>query len=302
MRNWNQWRIRITGIIIVTISLLSCSVPSGDSFRFVFMTDIHVQPERRAVEGYEAAIAHVNSLNPDFVITGGDLVMDALGQSFQRADSLYRIFEQTSALFEMDVFHCIGNHEHFGVYKNSGVSPDHPEYGKAMFANRLGNGKTYRSFDYEKWHFILMDGVGITRDRQYTGIIDEQQLAWLKEDLESIGPDRSVVLALHIPLYSVRKQFTDGPLAANTPGLVVSNSKDVWDIIKNYNVQIVLQGHLHVVEEMVWKGTHFITGGAVCGAWWEGSFEGFPEGFVVVDVEGNDFTWWYETFEWNAGE
>ena len=135
MQNLKWWKIRITGIIIVTIFLLSCSVPSGDSFRFVFMTDIHVQHGRRGIEGYEAAIDHVNSLNPDFVITGGDLIMDALEQSFQRADSLYRIFEQTSDLFEMDVYHCIGNHEHFGVYKNSGVSPDHPEYNNLPVSN-----------------------------------------------------------------------------------------------------------------------------------------------------------------------
>jgi Icc protein len=303
-QNWNRRRAVLIGILLIpAVFFVFCSgVKDNHSFRFVFMTDIHVQPELRGVEGYKAAIARVNQLKPDFVITGGDLVMDALGQSFQRADSLYRIFEETSREFTMPVYHCIGNHEHFGVYTRSGIQPDHPEYGKKMFANRLGDGKTYRSFDFGEWHFILMDAVSITPEREYTGLIDDQQLAWLKEDLQNIGPDQSVVLALHIPLYSVRNQFTDGPLAANTAGLVVSNSDAVWKIIQDYKVQIVLQGHLHVVEEIVWKGTHFITGGAVCGRWWKGPFEGFPEGFVVVDVEGDYFTWWYETFEWNAGE
>ena len=60
-----------------------------DKFSFVFMTDIHVQPELSADKGLMAAIKKVNELNPDFVITGGDLIMDALGQTKERADSLY---------------------------------------------------------------------------------------------------------------------------------------------------------------------------------------------------------------------
>jgi len=64
----------------------------------------------------------------------------------------------------------------------------------------------------------------------------------------------------------------------------------------------VLQGHLHVIEEIVWKGTHFITGGAVSGAWWGGPFEGFPEGFVVVDIKGDEFDWYYKTLELKPGE
>ncbi|MBU0755753.1 MAG: calcineurin-like phosphoesterase C-terminal domain-containing protein [Planctomycetes bacterium] len=43
-----------------------------------------------------------------------------------------------------------------------------------------------------------------------------------------------------------------------------------------------------------------MTGGAVCGAWWEGAYDGFPEGFVVIDIEGDDFSWRYETYGWKA--
>src|SRR5262245_23463423 len=54
--------------------------PGG--FRFVHLTDIHVQPERRADEGFAKCIDAVESLNPkpDFILAGGDLVYDAAGQ------------------------------------------------------------------------------------------------------------------------------------------------------------------------------------------------------------------------------
>ena len=56
------------------------------------MTDIHIQPEENAVAGFTQALDSVNKLNPDFILTGGDLIMDALGQSYGRADSLYNLY------------------------------------------------------------------------------------------------------------------------------------------------------------------------------------------------------------------
>ena len=97
-----------------------------NTFRFVFMTDIHVRPEMRASEGFAAAIEKVNSLNPDFVITGGDLIIDALEQRFTRADSMYDLYDDLSKQFNMPVYNTIGNHEVFGLYEKSGVQPSHP--------------------------------------------------------------------------------------------------------------------------------------------------------------------------------
>ena len=65
----------------------------SDKFSFVFMTDIHVQPELKAGEGFKQAIDSINSIKPNFVITGGDLIMDALGVGFPRADSLFNLYD-----------------------------------------------------------------------------------------------------------------------------------------------------------------------------------------------------------------
>jgi 3',5'-cyclic AMP phosphodiesterase CpdA len=264
------------------------------------MTDIHVEYGRRADAGFRHAIRQVNALEPDFVITGGDLIMDALGQTYSRADSLYNLFQEIEKEFTMPVHHTMGNHEMFGVYTSSGVSPDHPDYGKTLFMKRLNNGKRYRSFDHEGWHFILLDGVAITPERTYIGEIDTEQLEWLASDLEGVGKETPVVMSVHIPFFTMFTQIREGALARSSPGLVIGNAKEVWELIEPYNVRLVLQGHLHVVEELVWKGTHFVTGGAVSGAWWTGSNFGFAEGFVVVDVKGDQFTWTYQETGWNA--
>jgi 3',5'-cyclic AMP phosphodiesterase CpdA len=264
------------------------------------MTDIHMQPEKQATEGYKAAIAKVNALKPAFVITGGDLIMDAFEQTYGRADSLYNLFILTNTLFEMPVYHTIGNHDIYGLHEKSHAQPDHPEYGKMMFRKRLGGGKRYRSFDHGKWHFILLDSIEPVEGDGYIGKIDTEQLEWLLNDLNTVGKERPIVISVHIPFFSVSTQFRNGSTVANSEGLIITNAKEVWDRIAPYKVKLVLQGHLHIVEEIVWKETRFVTGGAVCGAWWNGPYVGFPEGMIVVDVKGDDLTWRYETYGWQT--
>jgi Icc protein len=228
------------------------------------------------------------------VIAGGDLIADALGQKKSRVDSLYDLYIQECRLFNMPVYNAIGNHEHFGVFKESGVSINDPEFGKAMFEKRLGNGHASRSFNYRNWHFILLDGVSITRDRNYIGKVDSSEIVWLRQDLSRIDSSRNVALVTHIPIATVSTQFLKGPLAVNDPGLVVINSDSVLKLFKGFHLRLILQGHLHLVEAIEWRGITLITGGAVSGAWWKGTFEGFEPGFVVVDVNGDKIAWRFE--------
>jgi len=269
-------------------------------FRFVFMTDIHVQPERQAAQGFKMAIEAVNRLNPAFVITGGDLIMDALQTPADRVDSLYILYQDLSAAFKMPVYNTMGNHEVFGLYEASGISPENRAYGKQMFRDRLGNGTTYYSFDYKGWHFIVLDGIGFTAERRYYGHVDSLQLNWLKNDIAAVDPSIPVVLSTHIPLFSVYGQMKNGPMFAMGEGGVVTNALEVINILAGHNLKLVLQGHLHVLEEMRYGNTTFITGGAVCGAWWKGSRDGTPEGFLVVEVKHNDFSWEYKTYGWQV--
>jgi 3',5'-cyclic-AMP phosphodiesterase len=293
------WRMSAVLIVLILISLISfdCGGKSG-SFRFVFMTDIHLTGDRNAVEKFRQAIASVNKLRPrpDFVITGGDNIMDALGQPLDKADSLFTLYQREIKGFDMPVYTSMGNHDFSGVYISSGVDTANPDWKERLFLKKFGREKPYLSFNRDGCHFILLNSIYITPQRTYTGRVDTAQLAWLARDLKENGKERPVFIVTHIPLYSARVFFSQGSLAANQAGNVVANSDQVWKICQDYPVRAVLQGHLHVLEEIVWKGTRFITGGAVCGAWWNGSYEGFPPGYVVLDVNGDTIDWHYQTF------
>ncbi len=289
--------------------LISCDSQKGlkeeasaeDQFTFAFLTDIHLQPELRATEGFKKAIAKVNELNPDFVITGGDLIMDALGVPFERADSLYNLYNEVVKEFKMPVYNTFGNHETFGLYKDSGVDSTHEEYNKKMFENKIG--KRYYSFDHKEWHFIVLDAVGVKPDRNYYGHIDEKQIEWLKSDIAGITKETPIVVTVHIPFVTSMTQLKEGSLAANSEGIVITNARDVLLLLYEYNLKLVLQGHLHFLEDIYVGGkTHFITGGAVSASWWKGPRGIMEEGFVLIKVKDQEMDWEYIDYGWEAGQ
>lgn len=269
-----------------------------NEFSFVFMTDIHLQPERKAPEGFKMAIDKVNELNPDFVITGGDLIMDALGQSWGRSDSLYKLYQEYTGFFKMPVNNTIGNHEIYGIYRESKADPSHPEYGEKMFEQRLG--PSWYAFSHKGWKFFILNSIEDTKRSSYIGWVDSLQMAWLNKELSQTDKQVPLVISTHIPFLTIYAQKYDGSTLANDSSLVVANSKQVLDLFKEHNLRLVLQGHLHTVEEIKVDNVSFITAGAVSGKWWSGANRGFEEGFVKIDVNGQNFKWKYIDYGWTV--
>ena len=289
--------------LLISFSVLfnSCQETGKEveSFSFAFITDIHIMPEKQAVEGFRKAVDDINVMKPDFVITGGDLIMDAPRVSYERADSLYNIYTSEVLNFEMPVYNTIGNHEIFGIYKESNTPPDHPEYGFKMYEKRIG--ERYYSFDYKGWHFILLNSIQY-KDHKYYGMIDEKQMEWIKRDLLNVDPQTPIVISTHIPFITVFTQYLFGEYAPDYRGLIVENTRDVLDLFVGHNLMLVLQGHLHYLEYIELDGISFITGGAVSARWWEGPNHNTEEGYLMVYAEGDDFTWEYVDYDWDAVE
>ena len=297
----------LTGLLLIV--LMACTSPSGrkaappeDEFSFAFLTDIHLQPERGAEAAFQWAINEVNKRNPDFVLTGGDLVMDALNQTYGRTDSLYKSYERLAGKFKMPVYNTIGNHEIYGWQRNEANIEQHPEFGKKMYEQRVG--PRYYAFEHKGWHFFILDAIYLGERGVYTGKIDDEQLAWLTGEIKKINKDAPVAITVHMPFVTSATQLTRGALAPNPEGLVISNSSQVLRLFTDYNLKLVLQGHLHYLEDIyVQNQIHFITGGAVCGRWWNNEPDSKPEeGFVMVHVKGDDLTWEYVDYGWTPPE
>jgi len=275
------------------------SVPEY-TFSFAFLTDIHLQPEKNAVEGFQQAIDTLNKLKPDFVITGGDLIMDALAQTEGRADTLYNLYLEAIKEIDMPIYNTIGNHELFGIYEKSGIYPSHELYGDKMFGNRIG--EKHYAFNHKGWRFYILDSIDETKERTYYGHIDQEQMDWLKQDLKSVDKNTPIAISVHIPFITVQTQLLQGPLAPNGPGGVITNGQEVLELFKDFNLKLVLQGHLHFLEDIYAQGIHFITGGAVSAAWWNGPRNGMEEGFLLVKISDDELTWDYIDFGWEVVE
>ena len=288
-------------IVLAFISCNSKTTKSTDGdFSFVFMTDIHLQPEQNAPQGFKQAMDSVNALNPDFVITGGDLIMDALGQTFERSDSLYNLYETMIKELKMPVYNSMGNHEIYGIYKESGADKNHSEYGEKMFENRLG--KSYYAFDHKGWKFMILNSIEDTKESSYIGLIDSVQMNWIRQELSKTPKETPIVISTHIPFLTVFEQKYYGSTLKNDSSLVVANSKDVIDLFENHNLKLVLQGHLHTIEDIYVDGIHFITSGAVCGRWWNGANKGFEEGFMQISINNDQLSSEYKDYGWNVSE
>ncbi len=295
---------------VPSLPLQAAPSSSAGRLRIVFFTDTHLQPELRADEGTALALAKVRSLKPDLCIQGGDHCFDLAAVPRERSVMLLDLYTRTEqALHGIPIEHVIGNHDVFGRATSSGVSPSDPLYGKKAFEQRFSS-KTFRSFNRAGYHFILLDSIQITPEREFDAMIDPEQLTWLRADLAATPQGTPILVACHVPLVSAAPQYTppDDKAAkasalavlSNLHGFLIGNARETIDCFEGHNVIAVLQGHTHINETVFWRNTPYITSGAVSGNWWHGSRWGTPEGFTVLELAAGKVEWRYETYGWQS--
>ncbi|MFO0973354.1 MAG: metallophosphoesterase [Phycisphaerae bacterium] len=282
---------------------------AAQGFRFVHLTDIHVQPERAADRGLARALRAVEALRPrpDFILTGGDLVFDVFAAPAPRAESLFKMLRKVFAdNTSLPVHHACGNHDVFGWGAKHGVTPATPGYGKALVKQSLELHDLHYAFDHKGWRFLVLDNVQPgPGPHAYVGALDGEQKDWLAQELTRSAGKQPIVTVEHIPLLSASPfAFTEyrRPEGWELPNaLVCMDAADRLKLYRDRNVRLCLSGHLHQLDRVEMHGTTFICDGAVCGNWWRGAYEGLSEGFGVLDLRPDGtFDHSYVTYGWQA--
>jgi Icc protein len=273
--------------------LHAAEAPSPEDFSFIFFTDTHIQPELNAAQGTAMAFHKARSIPADFAIGGGDLVFDVSAVPRSRALSLYDMYTKVEQDLGMKTYHAIGNHDVIGAGADL-ISSDDPIYGKRLWRQRFG--ATFFSFDHKGYHFVILDSIEYKADHSFIGIIDTEQLGWLKKDLASIPASMPIIVVVHMPLATSVFSYEGSDSYKMSSMLTVTNAKEVIDVLDQYHVIAVLQGHTHLNEQVVWKGKTFLTSGAICGNWWRGNRLGIAEGFTVVHLRQGAFSTEYVTY------
>jgi Icc-related predicted phosphoesterase len=260
------------------------STKKKSKFSFAFFTDIHLNKgKNNCFEGFDSAIRSAKKYRADFILTGGDNVdIDVLGKDAQTANELYTRYAQMIAKAGIEYHAAIGNHDRFwGCEKNDRL------YNDGLFEKYIN--ESYYSFNHKGWHFIVLN--------TSNSVVDEQQKQWLANDLKNTDSDTPVIVVVHVPFLSVYYPALNGKY---TSADTFSNFKEIWDMFDGKNLKLVLQGHMHLYEEIKVRDVQLITAGAVSANWWGGPFHGTEEGFLLVNINGDTVDWKYIDYGWNG--
>lgn len=256
------------------------------SLRIAHLTDVHIQPERKGDEGLAACLNHVQELEdkPDWILFGGDNVMNVDSEDGrQRADVQINTWRRVLR-DELSTPHktIIGNHDVLGMQ---------PIEGKDWAVNAYELPGRYYAFDEKGWRFIILDSTS-PEEGGYKGRIDEEQFAWLEEQLKNAPESTPVCVASHIPILAACAYF-DGENEKsgnwNVPGawMHVDARRIKTLFARHPNVRLCLSGHIHLADEVEYLGVKYACNGAVSGAWWGGAYQEFEPGYALVDLYDN---------------
>ncbi|MFO0963651.1 MAG: metallophosphoesterase [Phycisphaerales bacterium] len=281
--------------------------------RICHLTDIHVQPERNAEAGLAAALAHAQSQKPDFILTGGDGVMDVFEAKRGRADQLRALLQATfKRECGVPLHHTVGNHDIYGWNKKkSGAAGTESDWGKKFACELYGQPRTYQTFDRGGWRFICLDSVQPKGDG-YVGYLDDEQHEWLKSTIAGTPKTTPILIVSHIPILSLTALTYGAPRGREKvgedtvihAGEMHTDGTLLHDLFKDAgNVKVCLSGHTHLLDHCMIDGISYICDGAVSGSWWKGPLEGLPEGYGCLELRPDGtFTHEYKTYGWKAAK
>ncbi|WP_437920328.1 calcineurin-like phosphoesterase C-terminal domain-containing protein [Sphingobacterium sp. LRF_L2] len=181
--------------------------------------------------------------------------------------------KQVMAQLPVKSWTLVGNHDR---------NTDNPEFMNDAFNENFG--ADHYAFNYGDVHFIVLNNVFSTGKRAYEGRLSDEQLLFLKNDLQFVPKERTIVFSQHIPL-----AFTRG-------------RDDIMKLLAGYKKVLVLSGHTHTVNRYHFSASHIheLGAGATCGNWWRGEKDakgvpdalmqcGTPRGYFVVDFNKGDY-------------
>jgi Calcineurin-like phosphoesterase len=157
----------------------------------------------------------------------------------------YEAFQESYALswgqFNNISHPVVGNHEYIQTADPNGPSTgcNDTNANAAGYFNYFGAaagdpGKGYYSYNIGSWHLIALNS---NCDDAGGCDPDSDQGIWLEQDLAD-HPSVCTLAYWHIPL------FSSGGRAAN-------NSRDLWQILYDHQVDVILNGHDHIYERFV---------------------------------------------------
>lgn len=202
------------------------------------------------------------------------------------------------------IFNVMGNHDNDPYAKTDWDAA-------APFKDLVA--PNYYSFNLGKIHYVVLDNInyinsggsqGVVGDRNYKGVILQDQMDWLKKDLATIK-DKStpIVVAMHIPLFKRPVLDDNGQQISD---LRLDNGNELINLLNEFENVRILSGHSHknnTAEPTSNLMEHNTA--AICATWWWTGKPGYsdnhictdgsPGGYGVWTMDGKDIEWYYKS-------
>jgi 3',5'-cyclic AMP phosphodiesterase CpdA len=197
-------------------------------FTFVQISDSHIgfakEPNKDVTGTLKLAIDRINALptRPDLLLHTGDLTHLSRPAEFDTVDQLLK-----SAKVR-DRFYVPGEHDVFADDAKAYLQ----RYGK----NTRGLG--WHSFTHRGVHFVGLVNVANLKPGGL-GTLGQEQLDWLKKDLESLGDSTPLVVYAHVPLWTIYPKW----------GWGTQDSEAALALMRRFASVTVLNGHIHQVMQ-----------------------------------------------------
>jgi 3',5'-cyclic-AMP phosphodiesterase len=206
-------------------------------FSFVQISDSHMgfnkpaNPDVRAT--LQAAVDKINALPepPDFILHTGDITHLSKPSQFDDVDQILKATNK-------EIFFVPGEHD---VLDDEG----------AMFRERYGKnseGHGWYSFDKSGVHFVGLVNV-MDLKAGGLGMLGNEQLEWLRNDVRHLKSSTPIVVFAHIPLWTVYPQW----------GWGTDDSSQALSYLRKFGSVTLLNGHIHQTMQKVEGNVTFHT-------------------------------------------
>ena len=255
---------------------------SEDDFYYIAVSDPQVRTDsdmkrwrQETVPDLKEVIDSLKQTREVVGMTLGDLVFDNM--------TLYEEYKTSVKNTGATFFQCIGNHDFDKRYQDlHNMAAGTPVYGEMRFNSFFG--PTDYSFNIGKVHVVTMKNLNYVGKTRYIECMTGDQIAWLKKDLSYVPKGSLVILNMHAAAWN-----------SVSAGGNIRNAGELQEALKDYNVHVFC-GHTHFCQNNeVSDNLYEHNIGAACGAWWAGWVNqcGAPNGYMVVDVQGDSLKWRY---------
>ncbi|MBH9966805.1 metallophosphoesterase family protein [[Bacillus] enclensis] len=252
-------------------------------------------PEKRWLY-FQKAIKEVNLKNPDFVVVTGDLMYGQMNpqEYIYEYEETYKMLQK----LKVPVYIVPGNHDYYAQdatltdgakYWEKYFGPQYFSFDYGPYAHFIG----YNSFD---WHKFDRSGNGTVSVPTWGGQIREEQLNWIKQDLQKNAETAQAgqlkgLFSHHNPLWRDRdiwpqddaevqkywKQYDEQHNPQRLDTLLLGeklgikydqqwhgeNAQELMNVMKNHNVNISLHGHTHIDDVTKQDGILYTTTTAI---------------------------------------